>query len=129
MRALADRVCFIVASYHSVVVDVEDFLPFATSVCNSTPSRSVVDEVKWPVIVTFVAESHAAPRKARSPTTSMAWLRLRAVVTVGTLIEMSDGFWKDVDVIDAPETLSAATEVDFVADRMSEGEASGFPLS
>ena len=79
--------------------------------------------------MTFVAESHAALHKVRSRSTSMAWLRLRAVVTVGTLIEMSDGFWKEVDVIDAPETLSVATDVDFVVERVSEGEESGFPSS
>ncbi|MSS46370.1 hypothetical protein FYJ43_10155 [Cutibacterium sp. WCA-380-WT-3A] len=59
----------------------------------------------------------------------MAWLRLRAVVMVGTLTEMSDGFWNDVDVIDAPETLAAATDVDFRAERMSEGDVLGSPLS
>ena len=79
--------------------------------------------------LTFVAESHAAPRRVRSRTTSMAWLRLRAVVIVGTLMEMSDGLRKDVDVIDAPETWSLATEVDFMVDRMSEGEALGSPSS
>ena len=85
--------------------------------------------MKWPVMVTFVAESHAAPRRVRSRTTSMAWLRLRAVVMVGTLIEMSDGLWKDVDVIVAPATWSLATEVDFMVEWMSEGEALGSPSS
>ncbi|GAB6893681.1 hypothetical protein U6L75_08190 [Cutibacterium acnes] len=59
----------------------------------------------------------------------MAWLRLRAVVMVGTLIEMSDGLWKDVDVIVAPATWSLATEVDFMVEWMSEGEALGSPSS
>ena len=78
-------------------------------------------------MVTLDADCHAAPRRVRSRTTSMAWLRLRALVMVGTLTEISDGFSKDVAVMDAPDTFPVATEVDFRLERMSEGEDSGVP--
>ena len=44
---------------------------------------------------------------------------------VGTLTEISDGFSKDVAVMDAPDTFPVATEVDFRLERMSEGAAPG----
>ncbi|EGY78233.1 hypothetical protein HMPREF9153_0816 [Cutibacterium avidum ATCC 25577] len=48
---------------------------------------------------------------------------------VGTLTEISDGFSKDVVVIDAPDTLPVAIEVDLKLERTSEGEDSGVPSS
>ena len=78
-------------------------------------------------MVTLEADCQADPRRVRSRMTPMAWLRLRALVMVGTLTEISDGFSKDVVVIDAPDTLPVAIEVDLKLERTSEGEDSGVP--